>query len=438
MLKKISTLVFCLISFNVFALGVDDFMPIVQVENQESKQDLTKVNNPDEVKETEGFGGQTAIQAANAQDAINASISNLEASGGVQQIKFPSGFGWVASGVSSYGVFPNKTTTLTAQRNAYQKAYMQAKKNLAEALFGLSTEGKDELYSEMQATLNNTESLANTKESSSESITETVNGMLRGYVVYNVNDEQEKDTGVVTVTIVTTPKTMGKGKYVDPNSLSAESIRDGLQEVLNEVSSGLFPPVGGKTVTSASTGEMAFVGFGSAVIMQNDNPAVAKKMVINAQKIAQMRARSALCGIIIGDEISSESKFDESTAEVTAQFEQESKTDPLNNEPSEINKLKEQQNSYVSNMFTSEQISSMRKGVIPPGVGIKTFFNKENTLAQAIAVYIPSSTAAATSAGKAMNESQIIQSDTHQKNGTQGGVMPTRSASGQVTKDADL
>ena len=51
-----------------------------------------------------------------------------------------------------------------------------------------------------------------------------------------------------------------------PNAIEADSLRDGLNQVIAEVRSGLVPPVGGRIIMMRSTGETAFVGFGSAVV----------------------------------------------------------------------------------------------------------------------------------------------------------------------------
>ena len=248
-------------------LSADDFLPPVQAASPEEQKAATEVKNPESVKQEPAIDGKPATVAATAQDAVNAAIKHIPEAGGCEQIKFPSGFGWVSTGVSVYGVMPNKTATITAQRLAYQKAYLQAKKSLAEALYGLSTAGKEQLASEMKTIIQSNDAAANTKEELSESITESVKGLLRGYVVYNVNDKQEKDAGTVSVTIVTTPKTMGKCGRVDSSGVSTESMHDGLNHVLTELSSGLLPPVGGKAITVQKTGELAFVGFGSAVVM---------------------------------------------------------------------------------------------------------------------------------------------------------------------------
>lgn len=425
-------------------LSADDFLPPVQAASEEEQDAITNIKQPDEVVEETGFDDKPAIKAASAQDAINAAVTHIPAGGGCLQIKFPSGFGWVASGVGTYMAMPDATATLTAQRLAYQKAYLQAKKSLAESLYGLSTTGLDSLSSEIDVIITGNDSAANTTEKSEESITERVNGLLRGYVVYSVNDEQDAQHGIVTVTIVTTPKTMGKFGRVGTSGLSADSVRDGLNHVLAELSSGLMPPVGGKTISVPQTGELAFVGFGTAVIVSNPNPAVQAKMTLNAQKIAQMRARSALCGIILGDDVAASSQLDEKTKELTAQFEEFENDDPLKAgaaaDEVNVRKLEEQRVDFVNNQSFREEITSFRSGVLPAGVTVRTFFNENKTMAEAVAIYLPSVTASADSARKTMQNSQILAPvDAKMSSKTDNsGAMPQRGPSGQVSNDADL
>lgn len=421
-------------------LSADDFLPPVAAQTPEAEKAATTVQQPDAVKEEQGIDGERAVSAATAQDAVNAAAGRIDVGGGCEQIRFPSGFGWVASGTATYSVMPNPVATLTAQRQAYQVAYMGAKKNLAQALNGLSTRGREELSSQIKTLITDTETLANLGENFTESITEQVQGILRGYVVYNVKDEQADGHGTVTVTIVTTPKTMGKGQRVAGNGVTADSVKAGLNGVLTELSTGLMPPVGGKTISVPQTGELAFVGFGSAVVATNPNPGVQAKLVLQAQKLAQMRARSSLCGIILGDDVSATSSLDAATQNISKQFEEASKDDPTAaGEAAAIQKLDEQRSSFVNTQLTSEQITSLRSGTMPPGVSVKTFMNPEKTLAEAVAVYLPSVTDQARKAGQEMKNSRILQNGSPANaGGAAGGSMPPQGPSGQVMKDADL
>lgn len=420
-------------------LSADDFLPPVAAATPEAEKAARTVQQPEAVKEESGIDGKPAVAAATAQDAVNAAVERIAGVGGCEQIKFPSGFGWVATGTAVYGVTQNPTANLLAQRQAYQIAYMNAKKSLNETLHGLSTKGLEELNSQFKTIINDTDTLTNMSEGFAESITEQVNGILRGYVVYNVQDDQQGDHGQVTVTIVATPKTMGKVQRLDTSAATADSLHDGLNTVLNELSTGLMPPVGGKVISVPQSGELAFVGFGSAVVPDNPNPATRAKLALNAQKMAQMRARSALCGIILGDNVSSSSSLDSATQTISNQFAEAQKEDPTRQaNASEIQKLDAQRNSFVNTQLTKEQITSMRAGNLPPGVNVKAFLNPEKTIAEAIAVYVPSVTEAAKKAGVEMREAKILKDSPQSGMAGQEGKLPPKGPSGQVMKDADL
>lgn len=416
-------------------------MPHVAASSPEAENAAKTIQQPEAVKEETGIGSQPAVSATTAQDAVNAAYERIEQGGGCERIKFPSGFSWVATGTAVYGITQNHVANLTAQRQAYQIAYMNAKKNLAEALSGLSTKGQEELANQFKTIISDSDTLSNMNDGFSESISEQVQGILRGYVVYNVKDEQADKTGTVTVTIVATPKTMGKGQRIDATGATAESVQDGLSAVLNELSSGLLPPVGGKTISVPQTGELAFVGFGSAVVPTNPNAAAQAKLALNAQKMAQMRAKSALCGIILGDSINARALLDAATQTISNQFTEIQKDDPTTeqNDAAEVKKLDEQRNSFLNVQMTKEKISSLRSGVLPPRVKVKTFLNPERTLAEAVAVYIPSLTENAKKSAEEMKNSQILKDNGASGNGLYStGTMPPQGPIGQVMNDGDL
>ena len=77
------------------------------------------------------------------------------------------------------------------------------------------------------------------------------------------------------VTIVATDKTMGKFSRPANDTLIVENLTDGMNAVLAEIQSGVVPPVGGRIVDVPSTGEIAFVGFGSAVVYPAQKAAAA-------------------------------------------------------------------------------------------------------------------------------------------------------------------
>lgn len=144
----ITVVLICLLFFPVLshsaALSADDFITPALAPDPQKAQAAMAIQKPEAVKEDKGLGDTQAVSAANAQEAVNAAIKRIDV-GGCQEIKFPSGFGWVSTGIAVYGVAANPTANLVAQRNAYQVAFLNAEKNLASALKGLSTKAREEL-----------------------------------------------------------------------------------------------------------------------------------------------------------------------------------------------------------------------------------------------------------------------------------------------------
>ena len=109
-INKLALTVFSLMfswSSAVYSLSADDFLPPAQAQNDSEKAAALEIKEPNSIKEETGLDGVKAVSAANIQDAVNSASQKIQLNGGIgaQQIKFPSGFGWVASGVSGISLF---------------------------------------------------------------------------------------------------------------------------------------------------------------------------------------------------------------------------------------------------------------------------------------------------------------------------------------------
>jgi hypothetical protein len=159
-----------------------------------------------------------------------------------------------------------------------------------------------------------------------------------------------------------------------------------------------------------STGETAFVGFGSAVVRTSANQAVQAKLNLDAQKIAGMRSKDALCGLIIGDKASWEGSVVESLKDQVQEFESAKGDDPLTNEsPAAVKKLAEARQTLVSRLESNDLYQSARRGILPPGVNSKTWFDEDHAWAYGMSVYAPSHSNAAARSATEMQESRILQ-----------------------------
>jgi len=382
----------------------DDFLPVVQ-------------GGPSDVKQPQQVAVKgKVVSAATAQDAVNAAVGeNVKGlkSGhtpevGAKMVTYPSGLGFVATGLAIYRTVENPTLTRIAKRKAYVIAFTKAKKNLAEILGGLDNEGKETVREALVNINLPKEEMTNISTKSQESLKQAVEMMLRGFVIYEVKDDTSQNT--VFVSIVTTPKTRGQLARPAPNAIEAGSLRDGLNQVIAEVRSGLVPPVGGRIIMMRSTGETAFVGFGSAVVGTSTNPAVQAKLNLDAQKIAGMRSKDALCGLMIGDKASWEGSVKESLKDQVQEFEDAKGDDPLAKEsPAAARKLAEARQTLISQLESTDLYQSARRGILPPGVISKTWFDEDHAWAYGMSVYSPSLSNAAARSAREMQETPIPQ-----------------------------
>jgi len=259
----------------------------------------TKVAEPNSVS-VEG----DVVEAATAQDAVNAASSELdkditekrESGTGDQQnsfydfkwVKFGSGFGIVSKGIAVYKEQPNPTAGLIAQRNAYVVAYTAAKMGMTRGLEGVTSEGTTENKEFSELIANATEGKNTSGSTTTETINQAANGLLKGYIVFSVDETQDPDDPkyrVVSVEIASTPKTLQASSRSGAIQ-DVATLEEGLKATMTEIEKGIVPPTGGRVITVASTGKMAVIGFGSAIVAKSNNKALEmrSKMTLLAER----------------------------------------------------------------------------------------------------------------------------------------------------------
>jgi hypothetical protein len=386
------------------------------------------------------------VTAATAQDAINAAVeknvddlggSNIEEIGAVV-VRFPSGIGFVATDMATYPVMANPTATRLAKRKAYVIAFVKAKKNLAEILGGLKNEGREDIREELLSLTLPEDEMANSSTVSEEVLKQTVDMMLRGFVVYEVKDDTEQDA--VFVSIVTTPKTRKHVTRPAANAVVAGDAMEGLNQVLDEIRSGLVPPVGGRIIGVPSTGQTAFVGFGSAIVGNSTNRALQAKNNYTAKRIAAMRAKDALCGLLIGDQTTWEGSVTEKQRSEVKTFEPIAQEDPLSLDGT---KLAEPLEAFRSSRIFQEHASSVRSGILPPGVITKTWFDDEGAWSYSMSVFwapisVLAEQSAADMAKGPLYDPNAIVSDPASDQVKRPGENVEQGPSGKVSSDRDL
>jgi len=328
-MKKINVLIICL----VVCLGIGfadespvagEFLPKGYTPPIDGGSKVVK--DKDKVKKEDGV-----VKAESAQDAINAAAeimknNNKNLNGDSLIVSFSTGAGLVASANAVYEVFPNNTATRISKRNAYIKAYTKAKFKLYETLNGLDNNSKtilkDAIKNETDANGNKSEF----KGTIDEVLENRVEGMLGGFVTHQIDEDETNK--IITVSIVSFPKKTVIRK-ISPSMMEADSLKLGLDEIFKEIKNGVVAPVGGRVISVPHTGEKAFVGFGSDVVVESKNPQLQLINFSNSQDIAKVRSNDSLASILKADKLEMTKKITSSTKEGTKDFGDSDSGDPL-------------------------------------------------------------------------------------------------------------
>ncbi|MCF6227209.1 MAG: hypothetical protein L3J82_00865 [Planctomycetes bacterium] len=405
--------------------SVDDFLPPAQggavlVEEPEAVEIVEK----DEV-----FEEIPVVKAASLQDGFNAAAEYAEEKeaeaaaktsegtegeagtkgvAGAMGAKAPDtfviissagGIGFCVRASATYEIEGTQFIQRVSRRSAFVRANAAARVKLAEALTGMSVEAKLKVSGSSRSVTKSdgekdtTGSAAENK--TEEEITSTVEAMLKGVAIDRVEDNSE--VGMVTVSVFVTPKTLGRGNRRSPELQTAQTLRYAMANIFAEVNSGIVPPVGGRVATSSTTGEMAWIGYGSAIVLPGKDKRTEAIGLLNAEKKAQMRAKSALLRMLRGESVYGESKLETSEKEIVEEIQKIEKTDPTTGKKtSDIEFLDKTRKLFESHAELSDISKSAAKGRLPAGVNIKTQrvkdANGKVVEVTAMAVFLPSLT----------------------------------------------
>ena len=411
------TVYFCASCWGAPLLTADDFMPVVQAETEEQREELLTVQHPEEVKtEVDPELNKPVTKAATAQDAINSVMQRFYADGGdgCESVALPDGsLGLVAVGTGTYG---SEMSNIVAQRReqqiAYYIAFLQAKRMMARYFAGASIEQLQSFVVNESARDEADSGVSTRNETFNMTVNSVTEALLKGYVTYDVRDDVEN--GTVYVTLVSTPRTQGRYDRPTSDTQMADNLKDGINKIFAEIQSGVVPPVGGRIVNVPETGEIAFVGFGSEVVRPADNKKAKADNRQSARRRATLRAEASLCGIIRGDNMTasdSDVLASENNSESYIGDRKIDLSDPIDELTSDAEKAEAQQaaQGFRSNDSNKQVIQSAVKGTIPPGVSPKAWLDNEGAFAYAVAVYIPSVTQKAAQMNQDMKDSQIVQ-----------------------------
>lgn len=402
------------------AFSADDFIPPVQAKNAEQKAELLAVKEPEKVKTVTDENLEMPVtEAPTLQDAANAIVDKMKRGCQIVRLSPEDGLTFIATGTGTYNVnaYENPVLSRYEQRDAYVAAFMDAKAQMAQTVGEIVYRGATDFDKKIETLNTPKKALKNIETELSESQMQSVRKVLKGYVTYAVKDNGK---GSVYVSIASSPKTRGKYSRSGTDGITAASLGEGLNALFAEIKNGFVPPVGGRIIEVPDTGEVAWVGFGSAVVEKDSEPDVQAEMNLAAEQIAGLRARDALAGIILGDDTRWQSHADERTSKQIKDFDKAQQSDPTAKGSVEETKANEERRRELrKSLSTGTSIQSLRNGTLPPGTKLETEMDEDEYFAYGIAIYIPSLSNATREAAREMDEAQIVQPPKREKSDTE-------------------
>ncbi|MDR2757741.1 MAG: hypothetical protein LBC20_18815, partial [Planctomycetaceae bacterium] len=365
------------------------------------------------------------VRAATIQDGINAAAELTEknvqtantTSSGNELIEGEPMFklvftkeghrGAVATGIGTYQDSKNPDLANISKRSAYVQAYMEAKKNFAQGFAETTIEAKTEWKSASDKIISNDGTQTKIRTSLSVNTNESFHKAIKCYVVKEVKEVPEKK--MVYVTIIMTDRTLGQFARPIPALIDVNDLKTGLNHVLKEIMSGILLPEGGRAISTPND-ELCYVGYGSALIGYSKDEDIRRENLMDARKIAEVRAKKALLGIITGDQIIWNSQMPSDEGKTLSIFEKVGEDDPT----AELNEtekadLERRKKEMTAKIMRSDSMQSIIKGSLPSGVQIKTYRDKEDVWYYAVAVYSPSLTQKVTDLGAQMDAANPVQ-----------------------------
>ena len=374
------------------AYTADDFIrqSPASVSSETEKDELRKVQQPDKVKEIPASKDSATISptisAQDVRDAINALVANRNE--GAWRIEFPEGEGAVAIGVAVYDKFENNPVAARiSKRHAFTEAYLAAKNNLTIWTEGQMTAYKAFISENVQTASNENENLSNILTRAEESIKMGVDGFVRNHTIYDVFEDA--DNRIVYVAIVTAPALWDGTSLPGKCTILAGSSRNGLNRALAEINNNIAFPIGGVRIFVPDTGEIIFVGYGSAVVGYSENEAAQTRLNLAATRMARMRAGTSLFNIISERErLQGKMQLEDNLARAIGNLEKLSSDDLTEKvDDAGYEKLAPLRDIFQNSTEYKAILSAENEGNLPPKVDSRSWLDEKKEWAYAVAVY---------------------------------------------------
>ncbi|RUO75763.1 hypothetical protein [Idiomarina seosinensis] len=357
---------------------------------------------------------------------------------GIRLIQVGSGTGILSIGSAFYQTYDNLNATLLSKRAAYNQAALIAKRQLVSNMKGSDVMCDNLAKVTMDYIDTGTDSVGNESSQMRERCVESVNGSIAGYVTYDVYDQV--DENMVRISFISTPKTRSQIRQNTGAVAVTTDPNDIFRQVLQDVKTGVLPPMGAKVLTHPETDEVYVMGYGSSIVRKNDNPRMSKRLKDVAKRQSETRARAALLGTLQGEEVYWQGSFSEDQFESTQQFEY---TDPNLEDPEQVKKLDNDRVQFLNQVKATDEYQSVTRGQLPAGVNSNNFLSDDGNWHYTVAVYSPSLEATANQAKREMEGRGSSQKDSSGRSinvygGQNDQAENPQGASGKVSDDDNL
>jgi len=205
--------------------------------------------------------------------------------------------GLMATGVGTYSSdYPNPDAVRMERRSAYVEAHADAMRMLTEKLYGATLQQKLAIVKKVTKSIDEFSTSSQNDRSMEETINSKLSGLIRGAQVWKCADEGAN----VRVWLFINNESAKACQVVDGEHklASAASYQAAVDSVIDECANGFAPPIGGRCVVAPESGLITFVGFGSAIILEEDGGET------DALKASLLRAKAGLVAIMTGSEVS--------------------------------------------------------------------------------------------------------------------------------------
>jgi hypothetical protein len=378
------------------------------------------------------------VQAENMQDGLSYAYQQLmdDDGEGILTVKTKTGMGIISTATVAYNRYENINATMLSKRSAYVKAFTRAQGEIVKYMEGLENNCTSALSDKTLTLDTGMEGNANTEETIKETCGETVKGVLAGFITYKIDDNVEDD--VVTVSLASSTKTRAAVSRVGGAVIVSSDPSKAFQHIAQEVTAGVVPPLGAKLIHNPENGESIVIGFGSAIVRQNRDKAVQRKMLSLANQQSKIRANNALVAFLKGSEVYWKGGYDEDQLEASQQF--DIPTDE-NGQPMDPVVYDDTRNMFLNTVSSSDDYKTITGGQLPPGIKTKTYKSEDGFWVNTISIYMASATAEAKQASQE-NRGASSRAPQARAMKVEGGLAPgsanPQGPNGAVVRDNDF